>query len=214
VNEAEMAKRIGAELIEAMSEALTHASGNHSEPNQTTKHLTETSKFLSYVLRHKPEEIGIALAPEGWCDIAALITAATGAGKTIGRELLQEVVVTSDKKRFAISADGLRIRAVQGHSTDNVSLSHIEKAPPALLYHGTATRFLPSIREKGLLAGQRHHVHLSGDAQTAIGVGKRHGTPVVLKIDAQQMLAQGMKFFQAENGVWLTDHVPMCFIAE
>ncbi len=143
-----------------------------------------------------------------------MLTAAAQAGKKIDRELLQEVVVTSDKKRFAISADGLPIRAVQGHSTDRVSLSHIEKTLPALLYHGTATRFLPSIREKGLLAGQRHHVHLSGDAQTAIGVGKRHGTPVVLKIDAQQMLAQGMKFFQAENDVWLTDHVPVRFIGE
>ncbi|WP_256662551.1 MULTISPECIES: RNA 2'-phosphotransferase [unclassified Pseudomonas] len=124
-------------------------------------------------------------------------------------DLIIDQPQTFDKKRFSFSDDGLRIRAVQGHSTGTVSLQYVEKEPPELLYHGTATRFLESIREKGLTPGPRHHVHLLQDMQTAITVGQRYGKPVVLKVDALRMHQQGFRFFQAENGVWLTDrHAP------
>jgi putative RNA 2'-phosphotransferase len=123
-------------------------------------------------------------------------------------------VATSDKNRFAISSDGQRIRAVQGHSTPNVSRVYDEKVPPEFLYHGTATRFVEFIREQGLRAGSRHYVHLSQDTPTATAVGQRYGIPVVLKIEALRMHQQGFKFFQAENGVWLTNHVPSDFIPE
>lgn len=176
------------------------------------KKLTETSKFLSYVLRHEPQSIGLQLDTEGWADIGALITSAATAGRTLDRELIQAVVSSNDKKRFAISDDAQRIRAVQGHSTEAVSLQHIEKEPPEVLYHGTATRFLESIQQQGLIAGSRHHVHLSQDVTTAVTVGQRYGKPVVLKVDALNMHRQGFKFFQAENEVWLTNHVPSAFL--
>lgn len=110
----------------------------------------EISKFLSFVLRHQPDAIGITLDLEGWADISALVTAAGNEGKKLDRDLLQAVVAASDKKRFSISEDGLRIRAVQGHSTENVDIKYIEKVPPEFLYHSTATRFLESICNQGL----------------------------------------------------------------
>ncbi|WP_349656433.1 RNA 2'-phosphotransferase [Xanthomonas sp. 10-10] len=177
-----------------------------------SKHHTETSKFLSYVLRHAPESIGLVLDRDGWADIATLIAAANAEGKALDAELIRAVISSSDKQRFALSADGLRMRAVQGHSTASVALAHVAKAPPTLLYHGTATRFLDAILREGLRPGQRHHVHLSADSQTAMDVGARYGTPVLLIIQAGQMHDQGLQFFQADNGVWLTDAVPVAFL--
>jgi putative RNA 2'-phosphotransferase len=173
-----------------------------------SQQLSEISKFLSFVLRHQPDAIGISLDLEGWTDIAALITAAANDGKQLDRDLIQAVVTTSDKKRFAVSEDGLRIRALQGHSAISVDINHVEKVPPEFLYHGTATRFLESIQKDGLLPSSRQYVHLSEDEQTARSVGQRHGKPVVLKIEALRMCQQGFKFYQAENSVWLVNTVP------
>jgi len=174
--------------------------------------LTDTSKFLSFVLRHEPGAIGVELDSEGWLSIAALIEGAGRSGRQLDRALIEAVVAGNDKKRFALSEDGQRIRAVQGHSTASVALSHRETAPPAVLYHGTATRFLDAIREHGLQSGARHHVHLSADEATAVTVGKRHGKPVVLRVNAAAMQAQGFRFFLSENGVWLTDVVPAIYL--
>lgn len=177
-----------------------------------TKQMTDASKFLSFVLRHKPDAIGLTLDREGWADIAALIAGAAQAGTQLDRTLIQQVFSTSDKKRFAISEDGLRIRAVQGHSTESVAITYAEKEPPEFLYHGTATRFLESILKEGLRPGERQYVHLSEDVKTATTVGQRYGKPVVLKIEALRMHQQGFKFFQAENGVWLAAFVPKHYI--
>jgi putative RNA 2'-phosphotransferase len=179
-----------------------------------SKHHAETSKFLSFVLRHQPDAIGITLDVEGWANIPELIAAAANNGKELDHDLIQAVVITSDKKRFEISEDGLRIRAVQGHSTDSVDINYVEKVPPEFLYHGTATGFMESIRKDGLLPGSRQYVHLSQDETTALAVGRRHGKPVVLKIKALLMHEQGFKFFQAENGVWLVKFVPTAFTTE
>lgn len=178
------------------------------------KQLAEASKFLSFVLRHQPDAIGIKLDLEGWADIATLIAAAGKHGKQLDLDLIRSVVATNDKKRFALSDDGLRIRAVQGHSTESVDIRYIERVPPEFLFHGTATRFLESIRNQGLLPGSRQYVHLSQDEPTAVSVGQRHGKPVVLKVKALLMHEQGYQFFQAENGVWLTSAVPVSFIVE
>lgn len=172
----------------------------------------KVSKFLSYVLRHQPEAIGLTLDSEGWADIGALISCAAKHNQRLDMSLIQAVVDTNDKKRFSISEDGLKIRAAQGHSTNQVNLSYQEQVPPEYLYHGTATRFIDSIHEKGLIAGSRHHVHLSSNEQTAIAVGQRHGKPVILKIKAAAMHQQGFKFYLSDNGVWLTDAVPVEFI--
>jgi putative RNA 2'-phosphotransferase len=179
-----------------------------------SKQHAETSKFLSYVLRHEPQAIGLVLDREGWADITALMAGARQSGRKLDEALIRAVVESSDKKRFAISEDGLRIRAVQGHSTDTVAITYTEKEPPEFLYHGTATRFLESILKEGLKSGERQHVHLSEDVQTAIAVGHRYGKPVVLKIEALRMYRKGFKFFQAENGVWLSGHVPIDFLKE
>lgn len=177
-----------------------------------SKNLVETSKFLSFVLRHQPDAIGISLDREGWADIASLIAAASAAGKRLDRDWIKTVVATNEKKRFALSDDGMRIRAVQGHSTESVDIAFVEQVPPEFLYHGTATRFLKSIRSEGLLPGSRQYVHLSQAEQTALTIGQRHGKPVVLKIEARCMHERGFKFFKAENGVWLTLSVPVAFI--
>ncbi len=148
--------------------------------------LTETSKFLSYVLRHKPEAIGITLDDQGWIGVDELLVAAARHGKAITRELLDKVVATNDKQRFSFSPDGQSIRANQGHSVEvDLALEPVE--PPELLYHGTVERFIASIREQGLIRGQRQHVHLSGDRETAARVGQRRGKPVILIVESGRM---------------------------
>jgi len=173
--------------------------------------LVQISKFLSLVLRHKPETIGLALDAGGWLDIAALIEGANRVGVALDAALLREMVARNDKRRFAFSADGKRIRAVQGHSVP-VDLGLEPRVPPNLLYHGTTTRFLTSIRHQGLLPQERQFVHLSPDAETATLVGQRHGVPVVLVIAAAAMHHDGRLFCLSENGVWLTDAVPVVYI--
>lgn len=169
------------------------------------------SKFLSFLLRHEPEAVGLKLDAQGWAVVAELLAKLKAAGRPMTPEQLREVVETNDKKRFTLSPDGLRIRAAQGHSTP-VDLGLEAKAPPARLYHGTARRSLDSIFAEGLKPGARQHAHLSQDAETARKVGGRHGKPVVLTVAAGAMQAEGFVFQQADNGVWLTDHVPPRFL--
>lgn len=175
------------------------------------KQLEKTSKFLSLVLRHKPETIGIKLDPEGWVDVTTLILACEKHGQSISAQLLDQVVKTSDKKRFVVRAG--RIRANQGHSVA-VDLALPAAEPPLHLFHGTADRFLDAIRQDGLKRMQRQHVHLSPDVATAHRVGIRHGKPVILRIGAQAMHASGHVFYCSDNGVWLTEKVPIQFIEQ
>ncbi len=170
-----------------------------------------TSKFLSYVLRHKPETIGLSLDTEGWAVIDQLIRLANGHGTKLTRELLLEVVATSDKKRFALSPDGSRIRANQGHSIQT-NLNLQPRIPPQTLFHGTATRFEESIRARGLVAGTRQYVHLSIDKTTALQVGKRYGKPLLLEVEVLAMTRNGHEFFKSENGIWLTRTVPTAYL--
>lgn len=167
----------------------------------------EISKFLSYVLRHHPEAIGLELDKGGWASVDRLMECAARDGKKLTQAQIAEVVATNDKKRFSLSDDGLRIRANQGHSID-IELGLTPLEPPEHLYHGTAKQFLKSILKGGLQAQSRHHVHLSQDIETAIKVGQRHGIPVVLEIASKRMNAEGYQFYRSANGVWLTDKVP------
>ncbi|MCW2254919.1 putative RNA 2'-phosphotransferase [Providencia alcalifaciens] len=173
---------------------------------------TKISKFLSYVLRHKPESIAIKLDADGWIAIDTLLLQANRYGHKLNREILDHVVETNDKKRFTLSADKSMIRAAQGHSSQQVSMSLNEQVPPKFLYHGTAIRFQDSISQQGLIPGNRHYVHLSDNQQTALTVGARHGKPVVLIINAKTMHIEGFKFYLSDNNVWLTEHVPSKFI--
>lgn len=169
------------------------------------------SKFLSLVLRHDPARVGIALDDAGWTDVAGLLAACAAHGVTITRAELDELVASSDKQRFALSADGTRIRANQGHSVA-VELGLPVVPPPAVLYHGTVEAALPGIRARGLVKGARHDVHLSAERETATKVGARRGAPVILTIRAGAMAAAGHVFRRSANGVWLTAHVPPEFI--
>ncbi|MEF1285950.1 RNA 2'-phosphotransferase [Vibrio sp. M250220] len=179
----------------------------------TSKELNQLSKFLSYVLRHKPEAIGLSLDPNGWADIDDLIAKANSSGEvnSLDKQIINEIVTTSDKKRFAISENGQCIRANQGHSV-NVDVELKKAIPPRYLYHGTATRFLDSILNEGLKSKQRLHVHLSSDIETATAVGKRYGHPIILKIKALEMYQQGHEFYISKNDVWLTEKVSSEFI--
>ncbi|RYZ24135.1 MAG: RNA 2'-phosphotransferase [Chitinophagaceae bacterium] len=174
----------------------------HSE-----KTLKTISKFLSLVLRHDPARAGISLDENGWADVAQLIAGISSKGIALDRALLDEVVRTNAKQRFAFDESGSRIRASQGHSV-TVALGYEPQEPPALLYHGTVAAALPSIRESGLEKRDRHHVHLSADTATAQAVGGRRGKPVLLEVDAAAMQAAGFLFYRSDNGVWLTDAVP------
>jgi putative RNA 2'-phosphotransferase len=158
-----------------------------------SKKNTDISKFLSYVLRHQPEAIGLSLDNEGWAIISDLILCSVKEGYILDNNLLRNIVDNSDKKRFTISDDGLHIRAAQGHSTQQVNIAYTEKKPPDILYHGTASRFISAIREQGLIPLSRQYVHLSSDEDTAIQVGQRHGKPVVLKIKALNMWTDPIK---------------------
>ncbi len=171
----------------------------------------ELSKFLSFVLRHRPEEIGLELGEQGWVEVDLLIEAAARSGRRFTREELDRVVATNDKQRFALSDDGRLIRASQGHSV-RVDLALEPVEPPETLFHGTATRFLKSIAREGLRPGSRQHVHLSLDEKTATTVGSRHGVPAVLVIRAGSMHREGFVFYRSDNGVWLTDAVPVAYI--
>jgi len=175
-------------------------------------HLDSTSKFLSYVLRHQPDAIGLTLDDEGWADVSELITLANVDGRKLTFELITEVVATNSKKRFALSEDGRKIRASQGHSVA-IDLGLAAATPPDVLYHGTATRFLDSIKEKGLIPGSRQHVHLSADLATAVEVGRRHGKPTIITVQSLRMHSSGHAFFFSDNSVWLTSSVPVEFLA-
>ncbi|WP_145178486.1 RNA 2'-phosphotransferase [Rubripirellula lacrimiformis] len=180
---------------------------------KTDPKLVSTSKFLSLVLRHQPEVVGMSLDDEGWLDIDELIANSNKHGKPLTIEALHEVVATNDKKRFALSEDGLRIRASQGHSVSGVDLKLDEKTPPDSLYHGTIAPFIHSIQAHGLQKRSRNHVHLSADQTTAIKVGARRGKPVILCVAAGVMHQDGHLFYLSANGVWLVDAVPTGYLS-
>ncbi len=174
--------------------------------------LKDTSKFLSLLLRHKPQLVGLELDEHGWADVNELIRRVSRR-RPLDRTTLEQIVATDDKQRYSFSADGKLIRANQGHSIPvDVELSELE--PPPILYHGTGERFAASIKIHGLLKKSRLYVHLSSDVDTATKVGRRHGTPKIFRVNSGKMFADGFKFFRSVNGVWLTEHVPVKYLEE
>lgn len=177
----------------------------------TAKQTKRISKFLSLILRHQPQKINLTLDEYGWTKVDELIQKSNDFGVKFSREELDEVVATNNKKRFSFNEDGTQIRANQGHSI-KINLGYKAVEPPKTLFHGTATRFLEDIKKEGLKKMKRHHVHLSADQVTATSVGKRHGKLALLTIQSKAMHDAGYEFFVSENGVWLTDSVPVEFI--
>ena len=172
--------------------------------------MKSTSKFISLILRHKPEVIGITLDDHGWADTKELIE---GVNKThpLTMEMLEEIVRTDEKQRYSFNEDKTRIRANQGHSIP-VDADLTETEPPETLYHGTGEKSVPSIEKQGLRPMSRLYVHLSKDAATARTVGSRHGKPVVYIVLAGEMHRDGYPFFLSANGVWLTREVPVRYL--
>lgn len=167
--------------------------------------VVRASKFMSLVLRHQPEKIGLKLDEGGWADFEELVEKSPN---WMTRQLIQQAIRENNKQRFAVSPDGKRIRASQGHSI-KVNLGYEPTEPPEYLYHGSYPKVLEAIKREGLKKMERHHVHLSPDPQTAHTVGlRRGGRPVMFTIQAGRMFRDGYQFFVSENGVWLTDHVP------
>jgi len=174
--------------------------------------ITQTSKFIALILRHKPDVIGITLDDHGWADVQELIS---GVGKSyeIDMAMLEEIVRTDNKQRYSFNEDHTKIRANQGHSI-SVDVELKETRPPEILYHGTGEKYVESIRLQGLMPKSRLYVHLSEDADTAVNVGKRHGIPHVFKVLSGKMYQEGYRFFLSENGVWLTKSVPVEYLCE
>jgi putative RNA 2'-phosphotransferase len=181
-----------------------------ASPDDPNNH-RKLSRFLSLLLRHRPEVAGLQLDAAGWVSIDDLLAGLARCGHHCTPAQLAHLVAHNDKQRFQCDPSATRIRAVQGHSVA-VDLGYPMATPPDTLWHGTATNQLASIRQQGLRRMRRHHVHLHADAEVAAAVGKRHGTPVVLRVHAADMVAAGFQFYQAPNGVWLTDHVPPAFL--
>ncbi len=171
------------------------------------ENLERISKKMSYLLRHSPAFID----RQGWADIPAIIAEIQKTYPGFNEALLREIVATDAKGRYSLDASGRRIRANQGHSVP-VEVDLERREPPEILYHGTATRFLNSIMKQGLTGQSRLYVHLSGDYDTAVKVGARHGKPVVLKVQAGRMRADGFAFFLSANGVWLTERAPAAYL--
>ena len=170
--------------------------------------LKNTSKFISLILRHKPEAIGITLDGHGWADVRELIDGVNrSGGHALDMETLEEIVRTDEKQRYSFNEGHTLIRANQGHSVP-VDVEPEEKIPPDLLWHGTGEKYVPSIDKQGLIPKSRLYVHLSSDKETARKVGSRHGKPVIYSIDCRKMSKDGYRFFLSANGVWLTKSVP------
>lgn len=172
------------------------------------------SKFLSLVLRHKPEAISLTLDKCGWASTYELISKVNqnGNGIYIDFDILKEVVETNNKQRFGFNENFTKIKAHQGHSIKELELEFDKEEPPFLLFHGTALRNVENIKKEGLLSMQRHHVHLTSDFHTAYATGKRYGEPIVFTILAGAMYEDGIEFFLSENSVWLVNHVAFKYI--
>ena len=176
--------------------------------------MRSTSKFLSLILRHKPEVIGITLDEHGWADVQALIDGVNATGRHhLTLEALEEIVHTDEKQRYAFNEDHTRIRANQGHSI-SVDVELEQRTPPAVLFHGTGEKYVDAIDQQGLIPKGRLYVHLSTDFETARRVGSRHGKPVIYQVDCQRMVADGHMFFLSANHVWLTKRVPARYLSK
>jgi putative RNA 2'-phosphotransferase len=170
----------------------------------------DTGRFLSLILRHKPDVIGITLDEHGWANVEELIHGIS-LRQPCNMEMLEQIVSTDDKQRYSFNEDKTKIRANQGHSIPvDVELEAL--TPPAILYHGTGEKYVPSIEMGGLIPKSRLYVHLSADFDTALNVGKRHGKPMIYQVDANKMAKDGYTFYRSMNGVWLTKDVPVKYL--
>ena len=179
---------------------------------KSDKKMLSTSKFISLILRHRPQVIGITLDEHGWADVQELIDGINRVeGHFLDRDTLEVIVRMDEKQRYSFNEDHTLIRANQGHSIP-VDVELEETAPPDVLWHGTGEKYVLSIDTQGLLPKSRLYVHLSSDMETARKVGSRHGRPVIYEIDCRKMTRDGYRFFLSANHVWLTKAVPARYL--
>lgn len=182
--------------------------------DENRRELTRISKYMSMLLRHHPEAIGLDMDEHGWVKVNDLIEGIQeNKSKTFGMNELEEIVRTDEKQRYSFNADKTLIRANQGHSIQ-VDVELKKRTPPEILYHGTGEKYVASIDQQGLLSKARLYVHLSWDIETAIKVGKRHGKVVIYKVDAKKMAEDGYDFYLSVNNVWLTYDVPVLYLSK
>ena len=174
--------------------------------------LKKIGRYISYLLRHHPEEAGLTLDEHGWAEVSALIEAVAKTNPGFTRETLDEIVATNNKQRYSYSEDKTLIRANQGHSIP-VDVELPEAVPPEFLWHGTGDKFVESINKTGLISKSRLYVHLSKDIETAVQVGSRHGKPFVYRVKTGEMSRDGYIFYLSVNGVWLTKEVPPKYLS-
>ena len=182
------------------------------ERGKTGNRMKNTGKFISLILRHRPQVIGITLDEHGWADVKELIDGVNHTGEHfLDMDILEEIVRTDEKQRYSFNEDHTLIRANQGHSIP-VDVELEEKSPPDILWHGTGEKYVSSIDTQGLIPKSRLYVHLSSDVETARKVGSRHGRPVIYQVDCRKMAEDGYPFFLSANHVWLTKEVPARYL--
>lgn len=172
---------------------------------------TIISKFLNLFLGHKPQIIELTLDEQGWASVAKLVEQMNKNGFAISTDML-DYVVASAAQRFTYNDDKTRIKASEWYAPHTVSAGFTPQQPPAVLYHGTGKRSVPSILSKGIDKRTRQHVHLSADKETALASAQRHGLPYLFVVAAAEMHRDGHSFYFADNKVWLTHHVPAQYL--
>ena len=178
----------------------------------------QLSIYLSWVLRHSPEALGLDMDRRGWVSVDRLLDGVNAAGKhTLTQEQLRDIVATDAKGRYRFSEDGTRIKACQGHTVPWVEPELEFLPPPRWLYHGTTTEAVGAIMDSGGISKMgRHAVHMHGELWEAWRSARRRRgkRPAVLKIDGEALAASGMAVGRTENGGWCCERVPRAFIAD
>ena len=155
--------------------------------------LNNISKYMSLILRHKPDVIGIELDEHGWANVNDLISGIEKDNHGFNFELLEEIVRSDSKQRYSFNDDKSLIRANQGHSV-NVDVELKEKEPPEYLYHGTVEKYVKSINQDGLIPKSRLYVHLSKDIKTAENVGKGMEKKLYIVLIADKCIGMDINF--------------------
>jgi len=131
------------------------------------------SIYLSFLLRHKPEDAGLPMDKHGWVSVEELIDGINRTGKyKIDGQLLCEIVKEDKKGRYRYNEDGTRIKACQGHSIPWVEPELTMMEPPEYVYHGTTTEAWEKIMASGAVNKMsRHAVHTQADVEKARAAG-------------------------------------------
>lgn len=169
------------------------------------------SKYLSYILRHDPQEADLSIDKYGFADLNRVVEALNETKHYwAGKEDIEYLIENSDKTRFEIK--GYKIRALYGHSIDVEIEEELHQPPPKKLYHGTSPDSAEAISEEGIKSQNRQFVHLSKTKEEAYRVGKRHHLePVIFQIDAEKAWKEGITFYE-RGDLYLVEYMPSTYL--